>query len=137
MLSVDSPALTIFGQMGALLIDVAKELAKISRFPVIVRRLEEDPSLLFTDTAGENATHADQSGSRGRRNHNPVHSPEKKGKQRESDGHSDDDEGMPLKKITHRSDVEVTLSDDNRPEFIRVITSVTVGEYLIYVKKVR
>jgi len=44
MLSVDSPALTIFGKMSASLIRVAEKLANFSGFPVIVRLLEEDPS---------------------------------------------------------------------------------------------
>ena len=44
MLSVDSPALTIFGKMSVYLIRVAEKLANFSGFPVIVRSFEEDPS---------------------------------------------------------------------------------------------
>jgi hypothetical protein len=44
MLSVKSPALTIFGAMSVELIQMANELAELSGFPVIVRPLEEDPS---------------------------------------------------------------------------------------------
>jgi hypothetical protein len=47
MLSVESPALTIFGAMSTELIRMANELAELSGFPVIVRPLEEDPSPHF------------------------------------------------------------------------------------------
>ena len=46
MLSVDSPALTICGQMSVSLIRVAEKLANLSDFPVIMRSPEEDPSQL-------------------------------------------------------------------------------------------
>jgi hypothetical protein len=44
MLSVDSPALTIFGLMSSQVIEMADELAKLSGFPVIIRPATEDPS---------------------------------------------------------------------------------------------
>jgi hypothetical protein len=47
MLSVESPALTIFGAMSVELIQMANELAELSGLPVIVRPLEEDPSPRF------------------------------------------------------------------------------------------
>jgi hypothetical protein len=47
MLSVESPALTIFGAMSVELIRMANELAELSGLPVIVRPLEEDPSPRF------------------------------------------------------------------------------------------
>jgi hypothetical protein len=47
MLSVYSVALAIFGTMSASLLDIANMLAELSGFPVIVRPLEEDPSLCF------------------------------------------------------------------------------------------
>ena len=47
MLSFELPALAIFGAMSLQLIQMANELAELSAFPVIVRPLEEDPSLYF------------------------------------------------------------------------------------------
>ena len=47
LLSVGSPALTIFGVMSIYLIRTAEVLATISGFPVIVRPLDEDPSPRF------------------------------------------------------------------------------------------
>ena len=47
MLSVDSPALTIFAKMSMQLIQIANALAEFSTFPVIVRPLEDDPSPRF------------------------------------------------------------------------------------------
>jgi len=44
MLSADSAALAIFGEMSVSLIRIAEELANLSGFPTIVRPLEEDPS---------------------------------------------------------------------------------------------
>jgi hypothetical protein len=47
MLSVESPALAIFGKMSVQLIQTANELAEFSAFPVIIRPLEDDPSPRF------------------------------------------------------------------------------------------
>jgi hypothetical protein len=44
MLSVDTPALTIFGSMSTQIVEMASELAQISGFPVIIRPLMDDPS---------------------------------------------------------------------------------------------
>ena len=44
MLSIDSPALIIFGEMSVSLIRVAEMLTNFSGFPVIVRSLKEYPS---------------------------------------------------------------------------------------------
>ena len=44
MLSVHTPALTIFGSMSPYIMEVAEELAKLSNFPVIIRPATEDPS---------------------------------------------------------------------------------------------
>lgn len=46
MLSVDVPALTIFGSMSPQTIKIADELAKLSDFPVIIRPTTDDPSTL-------------------------------------------------------------------------------------------
>ena len=47
MLSVNAPALAIFGSMSPKMIELADELAKLSSFPVIIRPATEDPSLHF------------------------------------------------------------------------------------------
>ena len=47
MLSVESEALAIFGEMSATLIHQANELANISGFPVIIRPLADEPSIQF------------------------------------------------------------------------------------------
>jgi hypothetical protein len=47
MLSVDELALTIFGPMTPQIIKTADELAKLSRFPVIIRPATQDPSVYF------------------------------------------------------------------------------------------
>jgi hypothetical protein len=47
MLSVNAPALTIFGSMSPKMMELADELAKLSNFPVIIRPVAEDPSAHF------------------------------------------------------------------------------------------
>jgi hypothetical protein len=47
MLSVDAPALSIFGLISPQVIDMAGELAKLSGFPVMIRPATEDPSPTF------------------------------------------------------------------------------------------
>ena len=47
MLSVDAPALTIFGSMSPRVIEMAKQLAELSSFPVTIRPATEDPSASF------------------------------------------------------------------------------------------
>jgi hypothetical protein len=47
MLSVDRPALTIFGSMSSQIIDLADKLAGLSGFPTIIRPVAEDPSAYF------------------------------------------------------------------------------------------
>ena len=47
MLSVDAPALTIFGPMSTQIIELASRLAELSDFPVIIRPASEDPSASF------------------------------------------------------------------------------------------
>jgi hypothetical protein len=44
MLSVDAPALTIFGSMSPQIIQTASQLAELSGFPVTIRPAKEDPS---------------------------------------------------------------------------------------------
>jgi hypothetical protein len=48
MLSIDAPALTIFGSMSSQIIEMAGELAKLSGFPVTIRPVTEDPFVLST-----------------------------------------------------------------------------------------
>ena len=43
MLSVDAPALTIFGPMSAHIIEKADTLANLSGFPVMIRPATEEP----------------------------------------------------------------------------------------------
>ena len=47
MLSINVPALTIFGPMSQGIIKIAEELARISGFPVMIRPATEDPSAYF------------------------------------------------------------------------------------------
>ncbi|KIM86307.1 hypothetical protein PILCRDRAFT_4817, partial [Piloderma croceum F 1598] len=47
MLSVDVPALTVFGAMSPEIIEMAGELTKLSGFPVMIRPVTEDPSAHF------------------------------------------------------------------------------------------
>ena len=47
MLSVDAPALTIFGPMSEQIIEKADALAKNSGFPVIIRPAAEEPFVTF------------------------------------------------------------------------------------------
>jgi hypothetical protein len=47
MLSLESPALSIFGPISASLVDMACDLADVSGFPVIIRPHNEDPSDRF------------------------------------------------------------------------------------------
>lgn len=47
MLSVDMPALTIFGPMSSQVIHMADKLARLSDFPVTIRPVMEDPSTYF------------------------------------------------------------------------------------------
>ena len=47
MFSVDAPALSIFGSMSSKIIEMARELAKLSGFPVTIRPVTEYPSVLF------------------------------------------------------------------------------------------
>ncbi|KIM71710.1 hypothetical protein PILCRDRAFT_93742 [Piloderma croceum F 1598] len=47
MLSVNAPALTIFGSMSPKMMELADELAKLSGFPVTIRPVTEDPSAHF------------------------------------------------------------------------------------------
>jgi len=44
MLSVDTPALTIFGSMSPQIIGMANQLAKLSGFPIMIRPVTENPS---------------------------------------------------------------------------------------------
>ena len=45
MLSIDTPALTIFGLMSARLVEMADELAQLSGFPVMIRPVTEEPAV--------------------------------------------------------------------------------------------
>lgn len=47
MLSIESVALVIFGNMTIHLIQMANELSELSGFPVIMRPLKDDPSPHF------------------------------------------------------------------------------------------
>ncbi|KIM88029.1 hypothetical protein PILCRDRAFT_269116 [Piloderma croceum F 1598] len=47
MFSVDAQALSIFGSMSPKIIEMARELAKLSGFPVMIRPVAEYPSALF------------------------------------------------------------------------------------------
>ena len=47
MLSVDAPALTIFGPMSEWIIEKGETLSKLSGFPVIIRPATEEPFAIF------------------------------------------------------------------------------------------
>jgi hypothetical protein len=44
MLSIDTPALTIFGLMSPQLVEMAAKLAQLSGFPVMIRPVTEELS---------------------------------------------------------------------------------------------
>jgi hypothetical protein len=45
MLTIDTPALTIFGSISARVVEMAGKLAQLSGFPVMIRPVTEEPSV--------------------------------------------------------------------------------------------